>query len=681
MLEVGKLKSKLFYKKHETINPMKNRIKPAIFLLFAMVIGLFSCQEESQELIQTTTEEQIIPNSPLGTLISGTAANSGSSDNFLDNSSCFTVALPVTITIGNTVIVISDEDDLDDLEDLIDDLYDGDADIQFEFPFTIVFGDYSELVVENEEQLQELYNNCDLDVDQDDIIECIDFKYPISFSIFNSVFDVIDTVVIQNDEQLYNFLDELDDGDAVIASLNYPVTLVYPNGDTVEVNSNQALAEVLESVNNDCDDSGVVIFCSEDEVFDALISCPWEMDAEEYEEDDFYITFNEEGGTQITDNGIVVGTGEWALSESSDGLMISLSGFEGELSLLNDAWLITDCDEDDLEFENDSTYIDLDKECEGGLGCDFSEVVNALQECQWEADSNLINAEIEYLIFDDQGSIYLNDDPSNDIGGYGFSIVGAKIFLDLTFTNSFTMLNGQWELTDCDNDDLYFVKENNYLELDQYCDPNESPFTCFESNEEDLSLCDDGTDGPYIFDLTTVFEACITNDSFVSYHPNYEEAEINGNSISNPQSYQIVDTDATVYVRVEIGSAVEIFDINLSIEDCGNYGDCDPDSVSDYLSSCDWTVTNFNGEDHLVVYELSFEEGNTLVVTNTDTDESFEGFWELQGDGSNTSLFINSVSAPEIQEINGDWTLVECSESSISLVLNDTEMIIESDCD
>ena len=43
-------------------------------------------------------------------------------------------------------------------------------------------------------------------------------------------------------------------GGVVLASLNFPVTLVYANGNTLEVNNNQELEEAINAAEDDCDD-------------------------------------------------------------------------------------------------------------------------------------------------------------------------------------------------------------------------------------------------------------------------------------------------------------------------------------------------------------------------------------------------------------------------------------------
>jgi hypothetical protein len=354
--------------------------------------------------------------------------------------------------------------------------------------------------------------------------------------------------------------------------------------------------------------------------------------------------------------------------------------FEAELAFLNASWTFTDCDEDELELEYNGIDIELDKECENEISCDLQDVYDVLQNCKWEADSELLSTELEYLVFDDQGNIFLYDDPLNDIGDFNFSIVGSQLFLELNFSIDYTVLNGQWQITECDDEYLIFVRGSDFLELDQDCSSNDPEFACFEEKDGEITQCDNGTDGPYFFDLSTEFEDCLTANTFISYHQTFNEADTNTNPIGNPQSYQLSDTDATVYARVVINNEVEVFDIYLEIEDCGNEATCSQDDIRSYLISCDWTPENFNGSDTLKDFELSFEEDEVLEIENTETNETFEGAWELVINEAEISLVISGINEAVAQAINGEWVVSSCSLTTLELQKVDQNIVLESDC-
>ena len=57
-------------------------------------------------------------------------------------------------------------------------------------------------------------------------IECVDFEYPISISIFDTAFDIASTEEIGSDAQFSSFLERLEE-ESLIASINYPISTVF----------------------------------------------------------------------------------------------------------------------------------------------------------------------------------------------------------------------------------------------------------------------------------------------------------------------------------------------------------------------------------------------------------------------------------------------------------------------
>ena len=138
---------------------MKTKSKH-LFLSFLFALLCFtSCQEEITEISIPNDQEAIVPNSTLVSLMSRTTANFGAADNILDNVSCFSVELPVTIVITDITLIIETLSDLEQLESLLRDAS-NDANLDFIFPITIIFNDYSHVVIENEDELESFINEC-----------------------------------------------------------------------------------------------------------------------------------------------------------------------------------------------------------------------------------------------------------------------------------------------------------------------------------------------------------------------------------------------------------------------------------------------------------------------------------------------------------------------------------------
>ncbi|WP_296382293.1 hypothetical protein [Winogradskyella sp.] len=958
-----------------------------VFFLFAL-LSFTSCQDEAVEVENPNEQETIVPNSNLANLMRFTTANFGAADDILDGSSCFSVELPVTIVVSDITIVIETEADLEQLEDLFNDLNDDEDFLDFVFPITIIFSDYTELIIENEDQLESFINECE----EEDVIECVDFVYPISFSVFNSEFSLIDTVTIADDEALYEFLENLeDDENAIIVSLNYPVTLEYADGETVEVNSNEELVEAIEAAEENCDDDEEDD-CDEEEIALNLVECPWEVFL--YTNDDlenldgpYIFNFNEDGSLVIdgitdephntnwelteTDNGLelniqsfyyyeqefgtwlvvecdddelkfehltVDGTGlffdqdceddldcsitdisdilqecPWDFTDGTDaynnyqmmfndngellipeGVATSAIGGNWDLSISNDglpeivisnltafqddlegSWIIIECDEDgELTIVRGNTIIELEQDCEGDLGCSVAQINANIVECAWQLQTNLIDTlVVVYVYFTPNGQVLLsnNNGTETQVGTWEMVTIASDIFIEFTFQSGFEILNGQWQIVECEEGELYLVSGNNYISLDQNCDidndqelfncfddfeivecnqPNNVPvynlnagsiglvdctqnfiasfhtteadavndvnpienteaygtlvaqvylrietdsgnfeiftiylntedcnyfecfidaeitacsennddiatfdltevnqecgpdiaiygiyyfeslndaqnnvnpisnpqaytntanpitvygavlnvssnvvehiftitlnvencnlFECFQSFDAVIEICDNGTDGPNIFNLTIAFANCTPSADIVTYHETQVDAETGANVIANPAEYNTADVSSTIYTRVEVDNEFEVFPIQLIVADCNET--CSEEDVDSFLTECIWSAVSYNGSDNLMEYNFDFESNSQIVVIYTD-EITIDASWSTAESSDGVIIEFSNVAGPNIQAITGEWLVVECEENRLELHRENDILVLERNCD
>ena len=68
------------------------------------------------------------------------------------------------------------------LKKIFDKYYDDDDYLEYVYPIVITLSDYTDVTIENKAQFEEYKAECKED---DDDIECVDFKYPLSYSVFN----------------------------------------------------------------------------------------------------------------------------------------------------------------------------------------------------------------------------------------------------------------------------------------------------------------------------------------------------------------------------------------------------------------------------------------------------------------------------------------------------------------
>lgn len=678
---------------------MRLNFKNLLVLSLFAFLTVFSCQDEVFE--ETQNQEQTLePNSSVVNLMQATTSNDGAVDNLLDNTDCFSIELPVTIIANGITITISSLEDLELLEDIFDEFEDDEDSLEFLFPITIVLNDYTEIVIEDEESLEEFIDQCTEADDDEDIIECVDFVYPISFSVFNIDFDLIDTVTVNSDEELYDFLDDLEDSEnAVIASLNYPVSLVYADGNTVTVNSNTELEAAINEAQEECDDD-YDDECEIDDLDAYLQTCHWELDefaGVDVELDiDFYF---EASGTVIVQNEDTaeVAEGNWNTSETDEGIVLVLDGLDGFAGDFNGEWLLTDCEDYEFEFVsntgNAAVTMTLEKECDDSSDCEPQEIFAELLECQWYSGSNLLDNFNGPFVFGEDDVLYLNENGNlTPIGTWFLQATNEDLTLVFNINEDpYNAYNGAWELFECD--DYYFkvISGDNYIIFEQDCenDVDDSVFDCFDEEGYVLEECDEDGDGFAQFnlyeveDLATCLDGSVTTT--VSFHETLAGAESDTDFISDATSYTNVVNPQTVYIKVALfdnPEEYEIYPVDLVVDDCSG-GDCNELAIDDYLQTCVWYVVNYNGDDNLIDFEFDFISSTEVVITGA--GQTITAMWSTSSSADGTIVTFDGINLPDVQAISGAWIVVECTPSLLQLEsansTNQNFMILEQDCE
>lgn len=222
------------------------------FLNLSLVgLLLMSCQSEENEVIQDANQN-LTNTSPLTTLLTRVTQNPTSGDNVLDNSSCFSVVLPVTVIVNGQNIVVATQADYQTVQDAINAFSNDDDIVNFVYPITIQYQNFSTQVLQDSDDLDDAIDACGED-DGFDEIDCISFNFPIVINVYNANNQLADTVTLNNNTDLYNFLENLEDNEYV--AIQYPISLVNSNGQTITITNNNQLEDVIEDSIDDCDDS------------------------------------------------------------------------------------------------------------------------------------------------------------------------------------------------------------------------------------------------------------------------------------------------------------------------------------------------------------------------------------------------------------------------------------------
>lgn len=223
-----------------------------IFFLLSSIIFLSSCRTEETIVIDPPVANTIQANSKIAALISKTALKDGSIDNIIDKANCLTVKFPVTVTVNGEKLVIEGEDGYDMIEKKFDAFKDDVDSVVITYPIKVIFSNYTIETINSDAELIELAKKCKGENEEDDDIECVDFKFPLKISYFNENVELVDIVEVENDNQLYSFIENIEN--LTVVAMNFPVKLIHADGAFIEVENIETLEEVLENADNSCDE-------------------------------------------------------------------------------------------------------------------------------------------------------------------------------------------------------------------------------------------------------------------------------------------------------------------------------------------------------------------------------------------------------------------------------------------
>lgn len=463
---------------------MKTTMKALLLIPFFALLLFTSCQDEVTEITPPEDSEALTANSELTSLMFSTSIMDGSADNIIDRASCTSVKLPVTVKIRGLEIIIDSKEDFKVIEALFNEFEDDEDKLDIIFPITIILSDHEEVVIENREALEKLIEKCQGDNEEDDDIECIDFQYPISFSLFDTDFQIINVVTIESDRALHRFLKRVKNAE-VIASLNFPITLKYADGTTVDVNNNQELARTIKEAKDLCDEDDDNDYDDDDftkERLDEYLQiCPWVVyefkrnnqdNTAEYKE--YALNFKEDNVVVMRARGGNILTGKWSTRVTDRGALLKLE-FEA-LADFTLEWIVYDIEYGKIKlYQEGGNRIIMKKNCDVVADVTKARIKNFLQECLWRVDSLNIQGVRKDSIYIGTPLKFLEDDVVKlRVKGelvQGTYEIGAR---DAGFTLKIELdgrpeLKLDWFITFLEEDLIKLTNANNKMILRRHC--------------------------------------------------------------------------------------------------------------------------------------------------------------------------------------------------------------------
>lgn len=350
---------------------MQSIIKFLFLNLF--LVGFISCQKEISQTIQPNQNEVLIANAVVTALVKRTVTNDGSKDNIIDNASCISIKLPVTVVVNGVSLSIESEADYNDIEAIFDEFDDDDDQLNIVFPIMIILSDFSQITISNSEELEGFVDDCGGENEIDDDIECIDLVYPISFSIFDSANQLAQTVTVLGDEQFYKFIDDIESYD--IVQINFPIKVLLYDGSEKTINDMDALENAIEEAKGSCNEDDNNDYndddcndCTKEQISQLLVTCSWIVDKLEIngientdKYTDFLFTFLQDGTVKAKSNGNEI-MGTWS-TESVDNVILVKINFNN-LPDFSFNWILYEIeDSNQIDLRIEENRLEFEKKC------------------------------------------------------------------------------------------------------------------------------------------------------------------------------------------------------------------------------------------------------------------------------------------------------------------------------
>lgn len=464
---------------------MKTKFKFLVLLPFFALLLFTSCQEEEVFITPPDETEALAPTSELTSFLSATSKNDGSKDNIIDGTSCISVKLPVVVKVRGIEIRIDSEADYIKIKKLYDEFEDDIDRLDILFPITIVTSEHEEITIESAEQLSEFIAECKGDDEEDEKeIRCIDFQFPISFSVFDRDFSFIETVEIENDRQLHRFMKRVKNSE-VFASLNFPVNMMLKDGTVLTAENNEQLKRIIETAKDSCEEEDDF---SKERLENYLKKCPWIVYEFKRDNQDateaftqYAINFKDDGVvTMRARNGDVL-TGEWELERTRRGIVLDME-FEN-LADFTLKWLLYDFEDGKIKiYEEGGNRIILKRNCEVIVDITKERVENFLKECLWRVARLHVDGadnEKEYigtpLKFFGDNVVKLRINGELVQGTYEVLVRNAGIGLEINLEGR-PNLKLQWLITFLGEDLIKLYNANNEMILKRDCPDDDVNF-------------------------------------------------------------------------------------------------------------------------------------------------------------------------------------------------------------
>lgn len=195
------------------------------------IFSLTSCQSEIEEV---QGDNPNTANSTAATNLKRVSMFDGSSDDFLDDSSCSSLVFPYNVKIKGVQVSISSQTSLETALSIIGAI-DDDA-VELQFPVKIKMSDYTVVTVNSQSEYDAITDDCsEVEDESEDAISSVNIKFPITMLSFDSTLQQTGSVVIKSEQELYLYMKNMTSTE--LFSIQYPITVTLSGSTSQVINS------------------------------------------------------------------------------------------------------------------------------------------------------------------------------------------------------------------------------------------------------------------------------------------------------------------------------------------------------------------------------------------------------------------------------------------------------------
>lgn len=211
------------------------------------LLGIFSftsCQSEVDD-VQGDNPNTNSANSTMATNLKRVSMYDGSSDDFIDGSSCSTIKFPYVAKVNGVNITFINQLSLEQAITILGEFNNDTDTVQLQFPITIKMSDYTEVTVNSQAEFNAITNSCSEAEDKGKAaITTLNINYPITILTYDASLEQTGSVVVMSEQQLFTYMSNLSSSEYF--SVKYPMTVTLADGSSEEVSSD---AELKASIN------------------------------------------------------------------------------------------------------------------------------------------------------------------------------------------------------------------------------------------------------------------------------------------------------------------------------------------------------------------------------------------------------------------------------------------------